>query len=56
LRIAVSAVTGDGVALERDSFAWTVLTALAGVVDAWTDSDGRQTIALVKRRSHEVSA
>ena len=56
LRIAVSAITSNGVALERDSFAWTVLTALAGVVDAWTDSDGRQTIALVKRRSHEVSA
>ena len=56
LRITVSAVTGDRTALERDSFAWTVLTALAGAVDAWTDSDGRQTIALVKRRTHEVSA
>jgi serine/threonine-protein kinase RsbW len=56
LRIAVSAATSDRAALERDSFAWTVLTALAGDVDAWTDSDGRQTIALVKHRSHEVSA
>jgi serine/threonine-protein kinase RsbW len=56
LRIAVSAVTSDRAALERDSFAWTVLTALAGDVDSSLDSDGRQTITLVKRRSHEVSA
>jgi serine/threonine-protein kinase RsbW len=56
LRIAVSAVTSDRAALERDSFAWTVLTALAGDVDSSLDSDGRQTIMLVKRRSREVSA
>ena len=56
LRITVSAVTNDRAALERDSFAWTVLTALAGDVDSWTDDDGRHTIAMVKHRSHEVSA
>jgi serine/threonine-protein kinase RsbW len=56
LRIAVSASTSDRAALERDSFAWTVLAALAGDVDAWTDSDGRQTIAMVKHRSRQVSA
>ena len=39
----------------RDSFAWTVLSALAGEVDAWTDPDGRQTISLVKHRSRDAA-
>lgn len=46
--------TGRGPA--RDSFAWTVLSALAGQVDSWTEPDGRHTIELVKHRGSEVSA
>ena len=41
----------DGRPPARDTFAWTVLTALAGEVDAVTAEDG-QTVAItmVKRR------
>ncbi|MDQ1485095.1 MAG: serine/threonine-protein kinase RsbW [Actinomycetota bacterium] len=56
IQIAVSTETTDGRAPARDSFAWTVLSALAGEVDAWTEPDGRQTISLVKRRAREASA
>src|SRR5437762_10173263 len=34
LRIAVTVASRDGVLPRRDTFAWTVLTALAGGVDA----------------------
>jgi serine/threonine-protein kinase RsbW len=51
IRISVSGATERALAPARDSFAWTVLTALAGDVDAWTEPDGRQTIALAKQRS-----
>jgi serine/threonine-protein kinase RsbW len=56
ISVTVAAYTSDGRGPARDSFAWTVLSALAGQVDAWTDADGRQTISLVKRRVHEASA
>ncbi len=55
ISVTVSALTNDGRGPSRDSFAWTVLSALAGQVDAWTDDDGRQTIALVKHRIREES-
>ena len=56
ISVTVSTRTSQGRGPARDSFAWTVLSALAGHVDAWTEPDGRQTIALVKHRHHEVSA
>ena len=37
----------------RDSFAWTVLTALAGEVDAVSD-EGFVTVSLTKRRSLDL--
>jgi serine/threonine-protein kinase RsbW len=58
IHIFVSTMTTEGSqrqAPTRDSFAWTVLSALAGEVDAWTDPDGRQTISLVKHRSRDVA-
>jgi serine/threonine-protein kinase RsbW len=53
LTVTVSTMTREGRAPARDSFAWTVLSALAGGVDAWTEDDGRQTISLVKQRLRE---
>jgi serine/threonine-protein kinase RsbW len=51
MRIAVSVLTVDGVEPSRDTFAWTVLSALAGDVDSASDPDNRVTITLLKRRS-----
>jgi serine/threonine-protein kinase RsbW len=56
IEISVSAPTSEGHVPQRDSFAWTVLSALAGEVDAWVEDDGRQTIFLVKRRGRDASA
>jgi serine/threonine-protein kinase RsbW len=56
ISVTVSAFTKDGRGPARDSFAWTVLSALAGQVDAWTDADGLQSISLVKHRVREDSA
>jgi serine/threonine-protein kinase RsbW len=56
INITVSAPSSTGHGQARDSFAWTVLSALAGQVDSWTEPDGRQTIALVKRRAYGVRA
>ncbi|MDQ1709996.1 MAG: serine/threonine-protein kinase RsbW [Frankiaceae bacterium] len=50
LRVAVSAQTSDGEEPSRDTFAWTVLSALAGDVDSSVDDDNRVTITLQKRR------
>ena len=50
LRIAVSVPTADGLEPSRTTFAWTVLTALAGEVDSHTSGDGTVTIELIKRR------
>jgi serine/threonine-protein kinase RsbW len=51
LAITVSALTLDGRTPARDTFAWTVLNALAGEVDAVADPDGRTvSISMVKRR------
>jgi serine/threonine-protein kinase RsbW len=50
LAVAVSVLTVDGREPSRDTFAWTVLSALAGDVDSSADSDKRVTIKLNKRR------
>jgi serine/threonine-protein kinase RsbW len=55
LRITVSALTLDGAEPARDSFAWTVLSALAGEVDSAVDADSRVSITLAKRRAAVVS-
>lgn len=51
MRVAVGVLTVDGVEPSRDTFAWTVLSALAGDVDSAADGDNRVTITLLKRRS-----
>ena len=51
LRVTVSAQTLDGAQPARDSFAWTVLSALAGEVDSRVDEQLRVSIDLVKRRA-----
>src|SRR6202012_450546 len=47
---SVSVLTSDGREPSRDTFAWTVLTALAGEVATASDVDKRVTITLTKRR------
>ena len=51
IRVAVSVLTLDGQQPSRDTFAWTVLSALAGEVDSTAGVDDRVTITLLKRRS-----
>ncbi len=48
LTVEVTAPTRDGRVPARDTFAWTVLTALAGDVTATVDSDQHLTITLRK--------
>src|SRR5581483_394846 len=50
MRIAVSVLTVDGLVPSRDTFAWTVLSSLAGEVDSHVGSDDRVTVGLQKRR------
>ncbi|MEV6109337.1 anti-sigma regulatory factor [Streptomyces sp. NPDC051940] len=50
LLVTVSAPTTDGRAPERDTFAWTVLSALAGRVDSTVSEDRTVTISLHKER------
>jgi len=49
--VAVSVLTLDGEEPSRDTFAWTVLTALAGEVDSSVDADLRVTLTLHKRKA-----
>jgi serine/threonine-protein kinase RsbW len=51
MHVSVSVFTQDGEPPSRDTFAWTVLSALAGEVDSTSDIDQRVTISLRKRRS-----
>jgi len=51
LSVTVTAPSRTGRLPRRHTFAWTVLTALAGEVDASVDSEGRVSINLLKRRS-----
>nr|WP_231126155.1 hypothetical protein [Motilibacter aurantiacus] len=50
LEVTVRAPTTRGVQPERDTFSWTVLTALAGEVDAGIDEGLTVWISLHKRR------
>ncbi|MDX6738899.1 anti-sigma factor [Actinocorallia sp. A-T 12471] len=50
MRISVSVLTVDGRTPSRDTFAWTVLSSLAGEVDAAAGPDDRVTVTLQKRR------
>ena len=50
IAVAVSVLTLDGAQPSRETFAWTVLTALAGEVDSAVDADRRVTISLRKKR------
>ncbi len=51
IRVDVSVLTQDGSEPSRDTFAWTVLTALAGEVDSSLDADNRVTLSLRKCRA-----
>ena len=51
MRISVSVLSREGVVPRRDTWAWTVLTALAGDIDARTDHDNRVIIDLHKSRA-----
>jgi serine/threonine-protein kinase RsbW len=51
LRVSVTVETTDGQEPSRDTFAWTVLSALAGEVDSSVDLENQVTISLRKRRS-----
>jgi len=51
LEVSVRAMTRDGKQPSRESFAWTVLTALAGEVDSSADPDGAVTVTLRRRRN-----
>ena len=50
IAVSVAVLTLDGEQPSRDTFAWTVLTALAGEVDSSVDADNRVTLSLHKRR------
>ena len=53
--MSVTVPTLDGEEPSRDTFAWTVLTALAGEVDSAVDADQRVTLSLRKHRgSHDA--
>lgn len=56
MRISVSVLTVDGREPSRDTFAWTVLSSLAGDVDAQVGADDRVTVVLNKRRGQAGSA
>jgi serine/threonine-protein kinase RsbW len=49
--ITVSVVAAEPRIPAKDTFAWTVLSALAGTVDSRLDSDDRVAIVLAKSRS-----
>jgi len=51
IRVDVSVLTLDGLEPSRDTFAWTVLTALAGEVGSSLDADNRVTLSMHKRAS-----
>jgi serine/threonine-protein kinase RsbW len=50
LVVSVSVPTTDGRLPARDTFAWTVLNALAGEVDAAADENDRVNITMTKKR------
>ena len=54
ITVSVSVLTTDGEEPSRDTFAWTVLAALAGDVSSNSDADQRVTITLRKRGGGSV--
>jgi serine/threonine-protein kinase RsbW len=50
MTIAVSVLSQRAQLPARDTFAWTVLSALVGDVDAWADPGGKLTVMLRKTR------
>ncbi len=52
MRIAVSVLTVDGREPSRDTFAWTVLSSLAGDVDAYVGADDKVSVVLQIGRAH----
>jgi serine/threonine-protein kinase RsbW len=50
MTIAVSVHSQRAQPPSRDTFAWTVLSALAGTVDAWVGPGGKVTVLLRKSR------
>jgi serine/threonine-protein kinase RsbW len=50
MSVAVSVLTVEGRQPSRDTFAWTVLSSLAGDVDARVGDDDRVIIVMQKRR------
>ena len=56
LAVAVCVHTLDGQEPSRDTFAWTVLTALAGEVDSSVDAERRVTLSMRKRRAEHVGS
>jgi serine/threonine-protein kinase RsbW len=50
MTIAVSAASQRAQPPSRDTFAWTVLSALAGTVDAWVGPGSTVTVMLQKSR------
>jgi serine/threonine-protein kinase RsbW len=53
--VSVSVLTTDSKEPSRDTFAWTVLAALAGDVDSAVGDDGRVIITLRKQGSGPVT-
>jgi serine/threonine-protein kinase RsbW len=54
MRVEMTAPTVHGRSLERDSFTWTVLTALVDEVVATVSADRNLTISLAVHRSEAV--
>jgi serine/threonine-protein kinase RsbW len=50
LSVTVRGPSRTGRMPRRNTFAWTVLSALAGEVDARVDDDGQVSVTLLKRR------
>jgi serine/threonine-protein kinase RsbW len=50
MTIAVSVLSQRAQPPSRDTFAWTVLSALAGTADAWVGPEGNVTVMLRKSR------
>jgi serine/threonine-protein kinase RsbW len=55
IAVSVSVMTLSGEQPSRETFAWTVLTALAGEVDSSVDADDTVTISLRKRRGEGLA-
>lgn len=54
MRVEMTAPTVHGRSLERDSFTWTVLTALVDEVVATVSADRKLTVSLAVHRSEAV--